>query len=99
VIGVHFCTCYYRQTTIDALLGAIDHVVQRVGVDHVALGPDYFPEDRYQWIVPVSRLSDVTLGLVRRGYSDDEIRKILGENLLALYRRAWSPTAPAARAP
>lgn len=38
-----------------------------------------------------AQLADVTLGLVRLGYSDEEVSKVLGRNLLDLYRRAWRP--------
>src|SRR5436305_9347428 len=49
------------------------------------------PDNCYSWIVPVTDLGDITLGLVRRGYTDEEIRKVLGQNLLDLYRRVWNP--------
>lgn len=91
--------------TLEGLLRSIDSIknVQGVGVEHVALGPDYMPEDRYEspstpgkffdrfWNVAVTDLSDVTLGLLRRGYTDADIKKILGENLIDLYRHVWNP--------
>ena len=61
----------------------IDHIVQVAGVDHVGLGSDFdggvsFPRD----LKDVSDLPNITVELMRRGYSDDNIRKILGGNLL-----------------
>ena len=41
-----------------------------------------------EWAVSdVSRMLEVTKGLVARGFSDNEVRKILGENYLRIYRR------------
>ena len=94
VFAVHFIVNNYQPPAIlDSLLNAIDYLKQLpgVGINHIALGPDYMPEDFYSFIVPVTDLSDITLGLVRRGYTDDEIRKVLGQNLFELYRHVWSP--------
>lgn len=91
VVAIHFCKCYYADPTFDRLLEAVDDVKVKAGVDHVALGDDHFPENEYDWIVPVAQLADVTLGLVRLGYSDEEVSKVLGRNLLDLYRRAGRP--------
>lgn len=62
-----------------------------VAVDHIALGADYFPEETAPagWLLPVDDLSDVAVGLLNRGYTSTEIKKILGQNLLDLYGRVW----------
>lgn len=91
VVAIHFCKCYYTNPSFDRLLEAIDDVRVKQGVDHVALGDDHFPENAFDWIVPVSQLADVTLGLVRLGYSNEDVKKVLGQNLLALYQRTWRP--------
>jgi len=80
------------------LLDQIDYAVEALGIDHVGLGADFFPTTgrwrtffekslgrRAEWGVPdVSHMPDVTIGLVSRGYSADDIRKILGGNFLRL---------------
>ena len=70
---------------IDAFLDHIDHAVQVAGIDHVAVSSDNEPvqglEDRSQW-------PNLTRGLVKRGYSDGDIRKILGENFLRVWDQA-----------
>ena len=63
----------------------IDHIIRVAGVDHVGLGSDFdgirsIPEG----MEDCTRLPWITEELVRRGYSDDEIRKVLGENVLRL---------------
>lgn len=64
----------------------IDHVVDLVGVEHVGLGSDFdgvfaLPEG----LQDASGYPNLVAELLRRGYTDDEIQQILGENLL----RVW----------
>lgn len=66
----------------------IDHIVQVAGIDHVALGSDFdgiatVPTD----LPDCAALPYLTELLVRRGYDDDAIRKILGGNLLRILER------------
>jgi membrane dipeptidase len=61
----------------------IEHLAKVAGVDHVCLGSDFDgipigPEG----LDDVSRFPFITEELVRRGYAPDDIRKILGENVL-----------------
>ena len=65
----------------------IDHVVELVGVDHVGIGSDYdgvraLPEG----LEDVSRYPALVEELLQRGYSDDDIRKILSGNLMRVWR-------------
>lgn len=71
------------QGTIGDLVDHIDHIVKVAGVDHVGLGSDFdgitvAPEG----LDDVSRFPLITRELVERGYSDEEIGKILGGNAL-----------------
>lgn len=103
VVGVQFLGWFYNRSTatLAQLAKNVRALTNVVGVDHVGLGSDYMPPDDYcgdpltcwDYIVPdVSKMSQLTLALVQEGFSDDEIKKLLGENLLALYDRAWNPT-------
>ena len=71
------------------MLDHFDHVVSLVGIDHVGIGSDY---DGVGDSLPVG-LKDVSTypalieGLLRRGYSEADIVKILGENLLRVWER------------
>ncbi|MDX2411336.1 MAG: membrane dipeptidase, partial [Woeseiaceae bacterium] len=74
-------------TTAD-VLDHIDHVVALTSIDHVGLGSDF---DGVGDMLPtglkdVSGYPNLIEGLLERGYSETDIRKILGENLL----RVWS---------
>jgi membrane dipeptidase len=77
--------------TLDDVLHHFDHVVGLVGVDHVGIGSDF---DGVGDSLPIG-LKDVSTypalieGLLERGYSEQDIRKILGENLL----RVWDAVA------
>jgi membrane dipeptidase len=73
--------------TIEDVLDHIDHVVEIAGVDHVGIGSDY---DGVGDSLPVGLKSVASYpqlidGLLVRGYSEEDVRKILGENLL----RVW----------
>jgi membrane dipeptidase len=61
----------------------IEHIARVAGVDHVCLGSDFdgipiAPEG----LDDVSKMPFVTRELVRRGFSEADVRKILGENVL-----------------
>lgn len=73
--------------TIHTLIDHIDHIVKVAGVDCVGLGSDYdgvsvLPEQ----LEDVSTFPYITQALMDRGYDDEAIRKILGENLLRVMR-------------
>ena len=60
----------------------IDHAVKIAGVDHVGLGSDYDGSDMPLGMEDVTHLPQITQALLDRGYSDVDIKKILGENTL-----------------
>lgn len=69
--------------TIATLANHIDHAVKIAGVDHVCLGSDFDGIGHTPvGLEDVSKLPALTSELVRRGYSEEDILKILGENLL-----------------
>ena len=57
---------------------AIDHVIQLIGIDHVAIGGDWFDEPGWNWVLDITGMQDLTRGLVISGYNDEDIRKIFG---------------------
>ncbi len=78
----------YPYATLDDVLDHFDHVVALTGgVDHVGIGSDY---DGVGDTLPIglkdaSSYPNLIAGLLERGYSEDDIRKILGGNAL----RVW----------
>ncbi len=66
----------------------IDHVVKLVGADHVGLGSDFDGATMPEGLEDCSQLPRITAALVKKGYSDEDIRKILGGNLLRVLAEA-----------
>lgn len=96
VIALHFCRCFHNPPVFENILRSIDYLKTSInggsgGVDHVALGADYMPDVIQPEVPPVTELAHVTVGLMRLGYTEQEIKKVLGLNLLNLYRRVWRP--------
>ena len=60
----------------------IDHMVSITGIDHVGLGSDFDGATMPEGMEDCSKVPWITEELVRRDYSDEYIRKILGENFL-----------------
>ncbi len=75
--------------TVATLADHVDHVVKVAGIDHVGLGSDYDGVTSLPaGMEDVSRFPYLTAELLRRGYSDDDVRKVLGGNVLRAMRRA-----------
>lgn len=65
-----------------AIVDHIDHAVKLVGADHVGLGSDFDGAVMPVGMEDCSKLPKLTEAMLRRGYSESDIRKILGENTL-----------------
>src|ERR1700690_2033141 len=64
------------------IIDHIDHAVKLVGADHVGLGSDFDGANMPEGMEDCTHLPQITEALMRKGYSDSDIRKILGGNLL-----------------
>ncbi len=60
----------------------MDHAVKIAGVDHVGLGSDFDGANMPYGMEDATMLPKVTDALLKKGYSEDDVRKILGENTL-----------------
>lgn len=68
---------------ISKLIDHFDHIVKVAGIDHVGIGADFDgANDMPQGAEDVSMLPNITYELLKRGYSERDIRKVLGENSL-----------------
>jgi membrane dipeptidase len=92
VVCVTFVPKFITQggsgSNLQGVLNHIDHIVRRIGVDHVGLGSDF---DGYEGVTQgledVSHLPALTAGLMARGYDETSVRKILGLNLSRVFRQ------------
>ena len=72
----------------ERIVDHIDRVVRLAGPDHVALGSDFDGAAMPEGMEDVSRLPRITEALLRKGYRDSDVRKILGGNLLRVMEEA-----------
>lgn len=124
VVGIAGFPAMVAATTTPSLeqyIAHIDAVVQRVGIDHVGLGIDYYsgqagvasneaalerfneltaaglwsaayppPPHHYPVGIETPRtLPNLTEGLLKRGYTEADVRKVLGTNWLRVYAQVW----------
>jgi len=77
------------KATLAQVADHIDHIRKVAGIDHVGIGGDF---DGITALVSgledVSKYPDLTAELLKRGYSDNDIRKLLGQNVLRVMRSA-----------
>lgn len=72
--------------TVSDLADHIDHIVKVAGIDHVGIGTDFDGGGGLADCFDVTEMPNITIELVRRGYSERDIRKIWGENLMRVMR-------------
>ena len=76
-------------TPLSVLVDHFEHVAKVAGIDHVGIGSDfdgvpYLPEG----MKDIAQLPNLTYELLRRGYSEADVRKVLGENFLRAFAAA-----------
>ncbi|MEX2369552.1 MAG: dipeptidase [Bacteroidales bacterium] len=75
-----------QLATVADVVDHIDHIVQVAGIDHVGIGTDFDGGGGVEGCFDVSELGNITLELVRRGYSARDIKKIWSGNLMRVMR-------------
>lgn len=73
---------------LDTMLDHLDYVAKRIGVDHVGIGTDFNHGSGIDGYQDASDALNVTLGLIKRGYSDAAIEKIWGGNFMRVWQQA-----------
>ena len=74
--------------SLDDVLDHIDHAVSLTSVDNVGIGSDFdgVGDSLPEGLKDVSGYPNLIAGLRTRGYSDEDIRKIMGGNLMRVWR-------------
>ena len=76
------------MATVSDLVDHVDHVVELAGIDHVGIGTDFDGGGALEDCYDVSELGNITLELVKRGYSKEDIEKIWSGNFMRVFRQA-----------
>jgi len=78
--------------TADNWVAVVDYAIQLVGEDHVALGSDFDGGPTPpRGMRDIRDLAMITDAMLRRGYSEERIRKFLGGNLLRVFHQITAP--------
>ncbi|MCC7054019.1 MAG: dipeptidase [Gemmatimonadaceae bacterium] len=81
------------STALSVLVDHIDHVAKVAGVDHVGIGSDFDGVTALPTgMEDVTMLPRIAQALIDRGYSDTDIKKVLGGNMLRVLEAAIDPT-------
>jgi membrane dipeptidase len=77
---------YEKLATVKDIVDHIDHVVQVIGIDHVGIGTDFDGGGGVEGCRTVAEMKNITVELLRRGYSKSEISKIWGGNIMRVMK-------------
>ena len=75
------------KATVEEIVNHIDYAVRLIGVDHVGIGTDFDGGGGVEGCDDVSQMPEITKELLRRGYSEEEIEKIWGGNLMRVFQK------------
>jgi membrane dipeptidase len=78
---------YEHPATVKDLVDHIDHVVQVIGIDYVGIGTDFDGGGGVDGCRTASDMKNITVELLRRGYSKKEIEKIWGGNVMRVMKK------------
>ncbi len=77
---------YEKLATVSDVVDHIDHVVQVTGIDYVGIGTDFDGGGGVEGCKSVAEMKNITIELLRRGYSKADIAKIWGGNIMRVFR-------------
>ena len=77
------------KTPLSVLIDHFDHIAKVAGIDHVGIGSDFDGVDSLpQGMEDISKLPSITYELLKRGYSEKDVKKVLGENFMRAFAEA-----------
>ncbi|MBD3206680.1 membrane dipeptidase [Candidatus Bathyarchaeota archaeon] len=101
VMNLSFCGAFLREgigfgdpdelkkLEVDDWLDHLDHAVELVGSDHLGIGSDLDGGCGFPGLDDVTKFPRLTQGMVSRGYSDEDIEKILGGNNMRVFKKVF----------
>jgi membrane dipeptidase len=72
--------------TVKHVVDHIDHIIKIAGIDHVGIGCDFDGGGGIEGVFDASEVMNITIELVRRGYTEEQIEKIWGGNLIRVFK-------------
>lgn len=87
------------EATVYDVIDHVDHVVELVGVDHVGFGTDFDGGGGVEGCNDVSEMPNLTRELIDRGYTEEDIYKIWGGNLLRVFENVTAAAQQTEMAP
>lgn len=75
-----------NRVDVERVVDHIEHVAKVAGVEHVGIGTDYESGDVPNGLEHAGKLPNLTAALLRRGFAENDVRKILVENFKRVYR-------------
>ena len=96
IVGVNYHVGFLRadgqvnsDTSLDTIVQHLDYMVDRMGIDHVALGSDFDGATMPDELGDVAGLPKLIAALEGAGYDEAALRKIAHENWLRVLRKTW----------
>jgi membrane dipeptidase len=78
---------YEKLATVKDIVDHIDHVVQVIGIDYVGIGSDFDGGGGVEGCRTVAEMKNITIEMLRRGYTKNDIKKIWGGNFMRVFRK------------
>ena len=77
-----------EKASLSDAIRHINHMVEIMGIDHVGIGSDFDGDGELIGCSATNELINITMRLLKEGYSENDIRKIWGENFLRVLTMA-----------
>jgi membrane dipeptidase len=78
---------YKKFATVQDAVDHIEHVIQVIGIDYVGIGTDFDGGGGIEGCKTVAEMKNITIELLKRGYSTQDIAKIWGGNVMRVLRK------------
>jgi membrane dipeptidase len=96
LVGVNFAVGFLREdgredtnTPLETVVGHVDYLVERAGIDSVGFGSDFDGAKVPRGIGDAAGLPNLLGALLERGYEEPDLRKLAHENWLRVLRETW----------
>lgn len=96
LVGLNFATCFLRpdgqrgaDTPLELMLRHLDHLIGKLGIEHVGLGSDFDGATIPEAIGDVTGLANLRSAMREHGYDDKTLRRLYHQNWIEVLDRSW----------